>query len=371
MNDSATTSQAKPSNKRKRWLMWVGFAVAIVAAGVIGAVIRPSSSSSGTVLGSSGSVCNATDVSNKDLPMVVTISEKTLTVGGTGSGEIIRSNGYILTNNHVIAAVANSPAGGSIDVLFSDGTTQPATIVGRDPQADLAVIKVSGDSDLPVIPFGSSSKVVVGQPVVALGAPLGLSDTVTTGIVSALDRTITVPSDNGSVAVLLAAVQTDASINPGNSGGALVDCHGKLIGVNSAGATVPSATGESSSAGSIGINFAIPVDIAKAISDDIINTGKVTHASFGIQVVGISPSAAQKHSVSQGLYVAGVTPGGPSAQAGLQVGDIITKIDGQPATSAEQLAVLTITKSPGDSVKLQYVRDGNTSTATVVLGVQH
>jgi putative serine protease PepD len=210
---------------------------------------------------------------------------------------------------------------------------------------------------------------VVGQPVAALGAPLGLSNTVTSGIVSALDRTVEVPSDNGQTALLVSAVQTDAAINPGNSGGALVDCAGKLIGVPSAGATAPAERGASSS-GSIGLGFAIPVDLAKAVSDEIIATGDVTHAYFGIQVVPVPEAAAKKAGVSQGLYVVGVVPSGPSADAGLQVGDIITEINGEAAVSADQLSAITITKRQGDTVTLTYVRNGKSTTTKVTLGAQ-
>jgi len=295
---------------------------------------------------------------------VVTISARGTGGGGTGSGEVIKSDGYILTNNHVIAIAAN---GGSVEVLFSDGTSQPATIVGRDVQTDLAVLKVQDTQGLKPIALGSSSSVQVGQPVVALGAPLGLSGTVTSGIVSALDRTVEVPAEDNKNALLVSAVQTDAAINPGNSGGALVNCADQLIGVPSAGATVPTENG-GSSAGNIGIGFAIPVDIAKTISNEIIATGTVTHAFFGLQTVPIPEAAAAEAGVSGGLYVAGVVPGGPAASAGLREGDVITEIDGAPATSNVQLQELTLTKKPGETVTLTYVRDGKTNKATVTLG---
>jgi putative serine protease PepD len=345
---------------RPKWWWFVGLAVVLVVGGVVGGLIVAATSSS-----TSSNACSATKVANETLPMIVTISARNGATGGTGSGEIIRSDGYILTNNHVISVAAD---GGSVDVLFSSGKTAPATITGRDPKADLAVIKVD-QSNLPVIPFGQSKDVVVGQPVAALGAPLGLSNTVTSGIVSALDRTIEVPSDNGQTALLVSAVQTDAAINPGNSGGALVNCGGQLIGVPSAGATAPAERGGSSS-GSIGLGFAIPVDLAKAVSDEIISTGSVTHAYFGIQVIPVPEAAAKRAGVSQGLYVAGVTPGGPSADAGLQVGDIITEINGAPATSADQLAAITITKREGDTVTLTYERNGKSTTTKVTLGSQ-
>jgi putative serine protease PepD len=170
---------------------------------------------------------------------VVTIAASGSGGSGTGSGEVIRSDGYILTNNHVISVAAN---GGSVQVLFSDGQTAPATITGRDPQTDLAVLHVQPSASLHVISLGTSSTVKVGQPVMAIGAPLGLSGTVTSGIVSALDRTVQVPGDDDKSALLVSAMQTDAAINPGNSGGALVNCEGQLVGVPTAGATVPNST---------------------------------------------------------------------------------------------------------------------------------
>jgi putative serine protease PepD len=338
-------------------------AVALVVGGVIGGLIASNTGSTST----NANACPATTVANQTLPSVVTISARKGATGGTGSGEVIRSDGYILTNNHVVSLAAD---GGTIDVLFSNGTTDPATLTGRDPQADLAVIKVNR-TGLPVIPFGSSSNVKVGEPVVVLGAPLGLSSTVTSGIVSALDRTIEVPGDNGQTALLVSAVQTDAAINPGNSGGAMTNCSGQLIGVPSAGASVPSPEG-GSSAGSVGLGFAIPVDLAKAISDEIIATGtNPTHGYFGIQVVAIPPAAAQKSGTPEGLYVAGVVPGGPAATAGLQEGDIITEINGEPATDPNQLQAITITEREGSQVQIKYVTpSGQTMTTTVTLGAQ-
>ena len=358
----------------RHWWLWASGVVALVVVGVGGgligaAIASPNSSSNASSTGNAAatttSACQVTSVANDVLPSVVTISARGSGGGGTGSGEVIRSDGYILTNNHVISIAAN---GGSVEVLYSDGTSAPATIVGRDVMTDLAVLKVTPPSHgLKVIALGSSSSVEVGQPVVALGAPLGLSGTVTSGIVSALDRTVEVPAEDNKNALLVSAIQTDAAINPGNSGGALVNCAGALIGVPSAGATVPTEGG-GSSAGNIGIGFAIPVDIAKAISDEIIATGQVTHAFFGLQTVPIPESAAAEAGVSGGLYVAGVVPGGPSASAGIREGDVITEIDGAPATSNVQLQELTLTKKPGEQVSLTYVRDGNTNKATVTLG---
>jgi putative serine protease PepD len=314
------------------------------------------------VAGAAAAGCAVTNVATQGLPSVVMISVQAGASSGTGSGEVIRNDGEILTNNHVISAAAS---GGTIGVLFSDGETADAHLVGRDPQTDLAVIKVNINRKLRVIRFGNSAALSVGQPVVALGAPLGLPNTVTAGIVSSLDRSVQVPSDNGATALLVAAIQTDTAINPGNSGGALVDCNARLIGVPTAGATVPSPTG-ASSGGSIGIGFAIPSDFAKAVSDEIIQTGTVTHSLFGIQVSPTVSSAGGR--ASSGLLVVAVAPGGPSAVAGVQSGDLITEINGKPATSAEQLQALTLTRKPGDTVKLTLEREGSRLSVTVTLG---
>jgi putative serine protease PepD len=352
-----------------RWLPLAAAGGSIVFLGVVGGIISGCSStatSASTASGSaSPSLCDVTSVATQDLPSVVTISAKGSTGAGTGSGEVIRSDGYIMTNNHVISVAAN---GGSVTVEFSDGATAPATITGRDPLTDLAVLKVSTSQSLRPIALGSSSSVEVGQGVVVLGAPLGLSNTVTSGIVSALDRTIQVPGDNDSTALLVSAVQTDAAINPGNSGGAMVNCAGQLIGVPTAGATVPSSSGESSG-GSIGLGFAIPVDLANTITNEIISTGKVTHAFFGISTLP-TPSTADEGQTAQGLFVRQVVAGGPSARAGLVPGDVITSINGHPATSNVQLQELTITKSPGDKVPVDYSRNGKTATTTITLGTQ-
>jgi putative serine protease PepD len=324
-----------------------------------------SSSAPGADTSASGG-CAVTHVADEVLPSVVTISSSGAGGNGTGSGEVINAGGDILTNNHVIA---NAATGGSISVLFSDGNTETATIVGRDPLTDLAVIKAAPPKGLKPITFGSSESVDVGQPVVVLGAPLGLSGTVTSGIVSALNRTVQVPAENDSSALLVSAVQTDAAINPGNSGGAMVNCSGDLIGVPSAGASVPSSSGQSSG-GSIGLGFAIPVDLAKTISTELIDTGHVTHAFFGVQTEPILAQAAQQGGVPEGLYVAGVAGGGPAAAAGLRTGDVITTIDGKAATSNVQLQELTLTQKPGDQVPLDYWRSGKTTSTTVTLGTQ-
>jgi len=329
----------------------VAGAAAVVAAGLLGALIA-------TVVQRSGSpdVCPARDVAAKVLPSVVTIRAQGASGAGTGSGEVIRSDGYVLTNDHVIA-----PAGraGQVTVILDDGTALPARIQGRDPATDLAVLKVDSDRIPAPIRTGSSADLVVGQPVVALGAPLGLSSTVTTGVVSALGRVVRVPSEVVGTALLASAVQTDAAINPGNSGGALVDCDARLVGVPTAGATVPEGGG-----GSIGIGFAIPVDSALRVADQLISTGAVRHAYLGLQVAPFPPESSTR----DGLFVTATTAGGPAAAAGLRAGDVITALDGQHAGDAEQLDVLSVTRSPGDRVKVDYSRNGASAQAIVTLG---
>ena len=353
--------------KHLNWMLVAAFAIVALIGGVVGGFVgyalHPSSASAANATASS---CSIPKIADQVLPSVVTISARKGDKGGTGSGSIIKSDGYILTNNHVVALAAD---GGKVSVLFSNGKTVDATITGRDPLTDVAVIKVNDQSKLPVISEGSSSDLEVGQTVVALGAPLGLSSTVTSGIVSALDRTVAVPGEDIDTALLIDAIQTDASINPGNSGGALVNCSGQLIGMPSAGASVPTSSGEATG-GSVGLNFAIPIALASQEANEIISTGKVTHAYFGLRAVPLSPDASLVHGVAEGLLVTGVDPGGPSAAAGLQAGDIITKVNGQSVVSTDELVSLTLSQKPGDKVKVEYVRDGKSHTTTVTLGTQ-
>jgi putative serine protease PepD len=367
--------ESQQGRRLRRWLPWAALAGALVVGGVAGGAIvaatkssaaTPTTTPSASPASGQVSVCNVTSVADKVLPSVVTIAASGQSGSGTGSGEIIKSDGYILTNNHVIAVAANN---GSVQVQFADGQTESAQITGRDPLTDLAVLKVADTHHFPVIALGSSSTVKVGEASVVLGAPLGLSGTVTSGIISALDRTIQVPAENDKTALLVSAIQTDASINPGNSGGAMVNCADQLIGVPTAGATIPSSSGEASG-GSIGLGFAIPVDLATTIADEIIATGSVTHAYFGLQTVPVPPVAAAEAGVPEGLFVRAVLSGGPAAQAGLRAEDIITKINGEPAISNVQLQELTLTKKPGDTVSVEYWRSGHTATTTVTLGTQ-
>jgi putative serine protease PepD len=351
--------------------------VCTVAGGVIGGLIggavsspsssaaKPAASATQSEPAASGS-CPVTSVADKVLPSVVTISAKGKSTAGTGSGEIIRADGYILTNNHVIAPAV---AGGTLTVLFSNGKTAPATLVGRDPLTDIAVIKVD-ETQLPAIPVGKSADLVVGQPDIVLGAPLGLSSTVTSGIVSALERTIEVPGEKGQSALLIDAIQTDAAINPGNSGGALVNCAGQFVGIPSAGATVPAESGEAASGGSIGLGFAIPADLAISEFNEIVATGKVTHAYLGIQAEPLKQPGAAASGTPQGLLITGIDPAGPAQAAGLRTGDIITTINGQPAVSTDQLVAITLSEKPGGKVAIGYQRDGQAMQTELTLGAQ-
>jgi putative serine protease PepD len=354
-----TTTDVRPPGVRRRVLIAIAAGIAVVA-GLLGGVIAQWLGESTTP-----GQCPAQNVADAVLPSVVTIKVTAASGAGNGSGEVIRGNGYILTNDHVISAGA---VGGTIDVLFTGGQTKRATIVGRAARLDLAVLKVAPPRGLPTIEIGRSEPLRVGQPVVALGAPLGLSGTVTGGIVSALGRDVPVPAEDGT-AILAGAIQTDAAINPGNSGGALVDCAGRLVGVNTAIATVPNASGESGG-GSVGIGFAIPVDLATRVADELISHGTFNPPYVGATVTPIPPSIAERFGVPDGLFVQTITPAGPADMAGLRVGDVITAVDNEHATGPDDLFLVTLTKKVGDRVTIDYVRDGRAGRTELTLAAQ-
>jgi putative serine protease PepD len=358
------TADTARRQRFRRWSWLVALGAAALVGGLVGGFIVDWTGDSGSA--GDDAVCASSTVAKNVLPTIVTVNAMAGANSGSGSGEIIRSDGYVLTNDHVISAAAN---GGATEVVLTDGERAQAPIVGRDPATDLAVLKASGLRSPSVISFGSSDALNVGQPVVALGAPLGLSSSVTAGIVSALGRNVQLPGQGDQSALLVDAIQTDAAINPGNSGGALVDCAGKLVGIPTAGAVAPSPSGQQS-AGNIGIGFAIPVKLAKLVSDELIATGTVSHAEFGIQVSPITPTLAQQAGASAGLFVNQVRPGGPASSAGLQTGDVITEIEGEPARSTDQLIALTLTKRAGDTVSLKYERQGRSRDTTVTLASQ-
>lgn len=283
------------------------------------------------------------------LPSVVAIEVRTATGSGTGSGFVLREDGYLLTNDHVVARAAD---GGDIVVVFADGSEEPAELVGRTSEYDLAVIKVDRAGLTPLV-LGDSSAVVVGEPVVAIGAPLGLASTVTTGIVSALNRPVT--AGDPQAPAFINAIQTDAAINPGNSGGPLVNARGEVIGINSAIAQAPGSTQQS--AGSIGLGFAIPSDQARRTAEELIETGRATYPVIG--------ALLDVRYVGEGVQVSTepqdgtppLTPDGPADRAGLEPGDVILAIDGRPVTAADELIVAIRARAPGDAVVLT-VREG-------------
>jgi putative serine protease PepD len=316
-----------------------------------------------------------------------------------GSGIILSSDGLILTNNHVVAAandagggpptgappagpggaipggpggvlpggpgglVPSAPGGGGqTKVTFADGRTTTFSIVGTDPSSDIAVVRAQNASGLTPITLGSSANLRVGQNVVAVGSPLGLEGTVTTGIISALNRPVAAGGDAKNQNTVLDAIQTDAAINPGNSGGALVNMNGELVGVNSAIATLGSDAGaQGEQSGSIGLGFAIPVDQAKRISDELIQNGSASHASLGVQV-GNDASV-------DGAKIVEVTGGGAAAAAGLPSGVVVTKVDDRVIGSADALVAAVRSKAPGDKVTLTYLdQSGKPQTVQVTLG---
>ena len=293
-------------------------------------------------------------VANKVVPSVVQIEVATAGgSGGEGSGIVISSDGMILTNNHVAGAAAK---GGKLTVAFSDGSTADAKLVGADPVSDLAVIKVDGKTDLTPIELGTSGNVQVGQQVVAIGSPLGLAGTVTEGIISALNRPVSTSGESGNQNTVIDALQTDAAINPGNSGGALVNMDGQLIGINTAIASI-GGSGAGEQSGSIGLGFAIPVDQARRIADELVKTGKATQAVIGIQV----PS----QDAANGATVVEVTSGSPAEKAGIPKGSVITKVDDRVITSGDALIAAIRSHAPGDNVSITYT-DGNGSNSKTV-----
>lgn len=313
--------------------------------------------STNTAASAPGSVAS---IAAKATPSVVTIKVEGGSAGsGTGSGWVYDTNGHIVTNNHVVDSGAD---GGKITVVRSDGTQLPATIVGRDVSYDIAVLKVDG-AGLTPLPVGVSKDVVVGESVIAVGAPLGLESTVTTGIISALNRPVTPGEDTDRS--YINALQTDAAINPGNSGGPLLDMQGRVIGVNSAIAQMPSsATG--SAGGSIGVGFAIPSDQVKTTADQLIATGKAVHPVIGVFLDRTFEGQGVKigaDSPGQSAIVAG----GPADKAGLKAGDVIIEFDGRPINSADALVVAIRSKVVGDSVALEIERGGQKQSVTMVL----
>lgn len=411
-SEAPTEAQAGASFRRRerRGLLVPVVAAAVVAAvvgGVIGGAVvyattprglvsTSASGSQGVVINNPSTATAVSAVAAKASPSVVTISVAATSESGTGSGIVLSSDGYVLTNNHVVTLDGDTSSG-TISVTAANGRIYKASIVGTDPMNDLAVIKLQNASGLTAATFANSSDLNVGDAVVAIGAPLDLPNTVTTGIVSALNRSIAVASsavqkgsgssdsDSGgstenpfnfwdqsqgqtqsqaqTANIYLSVLQTDAAINPGNSGGALLDSQGEVIGVNVAIAGTGSTTGGQS--GSIGVGFSIPSNVAKRIADDLIAGKKATHGQLGVE----SP-ADQSTSTGTvaGVQVSGVTAGGAAAKAGLQKGDIITAVGKVAVTDYTDLAGQVRAYAGGSTVNITYSRDGAVKTTSVTLG---
>jgi putative serine protease PepD len=299
------------------------------------------------------------------LPSVANIEVRAQGPAGTGSGFVIREDGYVLTNNHVVAGGAD---GGRIVLSFlDDEETYEAQIVGRSPEYDLAVLKIEPDGSLPVASLGNDDDVVVGDPVVAIGSPLGLAGTVTSGIISAKDRPVTAGGGGEGEVSYISALQTDAAVNPGNSGGPLVDAAGRVIGINSAIATLGGSIGDSVR-GNIGLGFAIPINQGRRIAEELIETGRaefpIIGASIDFEYEGEGARIAQSGVASDDALV----PGGPAEQAGLQPGDVITSFDGNSVEGPEELIVAIRSRRPGETVEIGYARNGTESSVSVTLG---
>ena len=398
-----------PRRSRAGALVAGALAIAVVSAGIGGGVVllaHPDHEPAGSILhGSTNGGANVPaanlpvgsveQVAAKVVPSVVKLETEFGRQSEEGSGIILSSDGLILTNNHVVAAAkggpmpsapgapaipglpgiplpggpgtpppdgSGAPGGGAptTTVTFADGRTAPFTVVGTDPASDIAVVRAQGVSGLTPITLGSSANLRVGQDVVAVGSPLGLEGTVTTGIVSALNRPVATGGDTNNQNTVLDAIQTDAAINPGNSGGALVNMSGELVGVNSAIATMggDSPNGQS---GSIGLGFAIPVDQAKRIADELISTGTASHASLGVQV--------SNDTTTHGAKIVDVTKGGAAAAAGLPSGVVVTKVDDRVIGSADALVAAVRSRAPGDKVTLTFKDpSGADRTVQVTLG---
>lgn len=373
-------------------------AIAAMSAGVGGVVasmVKPGAQSTTVTQDSPGAralptanapIGSVEEVAAKVVPSVVKLETKLGRASEEGSGIILTSDGLILTNSHVVSAIGGGPTGpkapgglpspmpdkpadpsakpgpgGAITrVTFADGRTATFTVVGTDPASDIAVVRAEGVSGLTPISLGSSASLKVGQDVVAIGSPLGLEGTVTTGIVSALNRPVAAGGDASNQNTVLDAIQTDAAINPGNSGGALVNMAGELVGVNSAIATLGGDSPESQS-GSIGLGFAIPVDQAKRIADELISTGTASRASLGVQV---------SNDVSaQGAKIVEVIKGGAAANAGLPNGVVVTKVNERVIGSADALVAAVRSRAPGEKLTLTYLDNGGApQTVEVTLG---
>ncbi len=308
-------------------------------------------------------------IAERALPGVVTIHVRGSGEQGTGTGFVLDKRGHLLTNHHVVEP---AEGGGDIRVTFHGGETAAAEIVGTDSGYDLAVLRVKGVHGLHPLPLGNSDSVRVGDPVVAIGAPYDLAGTVTEGIISAKERPITAGGDRGGAGSsdisYVDALQTDAPINPGNSGGPLMDARGRVIGINSAIRAADNGLPGSGRGGSIGLGFAIPVNQAKRVAEELINTGRATHPVIGVTLDMEYTGEGARVALGSGGEGTSVVPGGPADRAGIEEGDVITEVDGTPVRGGEELIVKIRSHRPGDRLELTVERGGRERTVEVVLG---
>jgi putative serine protease PepD len=327
------------------------------------------------IVNNTGSVSAVTAAAQKASPGVVTISASSGTSGGTGSGIILDASGHILTNTHVVT-LDGEATNAAIEVRTSDGSVYQGTIVGTDPLSDLAIVQITAPGLVAAV-LGDSGQVNVGDTAIAIGAPLGLSGTVTNGIVSAANRTIetassdtsAVPNGSASTAqdtISINVIQTDAAINPGNSGGPLVNAKGEIIGVNVAIASAGTTSSSSAQAGNIGVGFSIPVNDAKRVAQEIIATGTATHGQLGVSVRDDASAASSEFTA--GAEISSVTPGAAADKAGLKAGDVITGLGGRSVTDASELTAAAREQAAGATVKITYVRGSQEQSTDVTLG---
>ncbi|MFE3141581.1 trypsin-like peptidase domain-containing protein [Streptomyces scopuliridis] len=372
--------EPRPPRKRQSGLITAVLVAALIAGGVGGGIgyWAAESNDEGSIGSTTVSAADApkevkrdagtvASVAAKSLPSVVTIEAQGGNgEGGTGTGFVYDKEGHILTNNHVVASAAN---GGDLTATFSNGKKYDAEVVGRAEGYDVAVVKLKeAPSGLTPLPLANSEQVAVGDSTIAIGAPFGLSNTVTTGIISAKNRPVASGDGSGSSNSYMSALQTDASINPGNSGGPLLDSRGAVIGINSAIQSAGSGGMGQSQAGSIGLGFAIPINQAKNVADQLIKTGKPVYPVIGATVTMAEGGEGAKISSQGEGGTPAVVANGPAAKAGLKAGDVITKFNGNPIDSGPTLIGQIWTHKPGDKVTLTYKRDGKESTTQVTLG---
>ncbi|MFJ6695696.1 S1C family serine protease [Streptomyces sp. NPDC091272] len=372
-------SDAAPRKKRRRGGLFAGaLVIALLAGGIgggVGAYIERNNGITGGVRLPQADKAprdrapdTVAGIAASALPSVVTFHVSGGSAKGTGTGFVLDNSGHILTNNHVV-----EPAGasGTISITFSSGETAKATLVGKDSGYDLAVVKVAGVLGMKPLPLGNSDNVRVGDPVVAIGAPFDLQNTVTAGIISAKQRPITAGGEkgDGSDVSYVDALQTDAPINPGNSGGPLVDGQARVIGINSAIRGPDSGSGlEGGQGGSIGLGFAIPINQAKRVAEELINTGRATHPVIGVSLDMKFTGDGAQVGAKGADATPSVTPDGPGAKAGIKPGDVITKVDGERVHSGEELIVKIRSRRPGEQLELTLRRGGKEQKVTLRLG---